>query len=80
VPPGEGVNDGPTLNHAYVGLAMDVSDIALLDDSLGSIVTAVRWGRIFHENIQRFILFQLTISVCALGLPCSARSRLDHPG
>ncbi len=47
-------------------VAKEASDIVLLDDSFGSITTAVRWGRALYENIQRFILFQLTINVVGL--------------
>ena len=50
----------------YIGDRL--SDIILLDDSFSSIVNAVVWGRSLYQNIQRFILFQLTINVVALGI------------
>ena len=47
-------------------VAKEASDITLLDDSFKSIATAVMWGRSLYQNIQRFLLFQLTINVVAL--------------
>lgn len=71
---GDGTNDAPALNYAQVGLSMgtgtsvakEASDITLLDDSFNSISTAVMWGRSLYKNIQRFIVFQLTINFVAL--------------
>lgn len=71
---GDGTNDAPALHHAQVGLSMgsgtsvakEASDITLLDNSFNSICTAVMWGRSLYRNIQRFILFQLTINLVAL--------------
>ena len=47
-------------------VAKEASDITLLDDSFRSIVTAVMWGRSLYKNIQRFVMFQLTINFTAL--------------
>ena len=71
---GDGTNDAAALNQAHVGLSMgsgaavarEASDITIIDDSFRSIANAIMWGRSLYRNIQRFIIFQLTINVAAL--------------
>ena len=73
---GDGTNDALALHKAQVGLSMgdgtarakEASDITIIDNSFSSINKAILWGRSLYQNIRRFIIFQMTINVCACGI------------
>lgn len=73
---GDGINDAAALKKADVGFALgsgtevakEAGDVVITDDDLSSVAKAVSYGRQVFKSIRQFVVFQLTMNFCAVGV------------
>ncbi|MBQ7761255.1 MAG: calcium-translocating P-type ATPase, PMCA-type [Clostridia bacterium] len=85
---GDGINDASSLKLADVGFGMgsgtevakEACDIVIKDNNFASIVKAILYGRTIFESIRKFIVFQLTMNLGAVGISLIGPFiGIDHP-